>query len=66
MIRLRFNKPQNNISVAASLLAALNQGAIDGIIEPQTRRAIRAYERDHNTRAYGMVDRWLLATPGLG
>ncbi len=24
----------------------------------QTRRAIRAYERDHNQRAYGMTDRY--------
>src|SRR6266536_3285255 len=31
--------------------------AIDGIMGPQTRRAIRAYERDHNMRAYGFSAR---------
>ena len=29
--------------------AGYYHGAIDGIMGPQTRRAIRAYERDHNT-----------------
>ena len=33
-------------------------GAIDGIMGPATRRAIRAYERTHNQRAYGMIDRY--------
>jgi hypothetical protein len=33
--------------------AGYYHGAIDGIMGPQTRRAIRAYERDHNTPAYG-------------
>ena len=38
--------------------AGYYHGAIDGIMGPQTRRAIRAYERDHNQRAYGMTDRY--------
>jgi len=38
--------------------AGYYHGPIDGIMGPQTRRAIRAYERDHNQRAYGMTDRY--------
>jgi hypothetical protein len=45
--------------------AGYYHGAIDGIVGPQTRRAIRAYERDHNTPAYGVIDRPLLRTLGL-
>jgi len=43
--------------------AGYYHGAIDGILGPETRRAIRAYERDHNVPAYGVIDRELL---GLG
>ena len=46
--------------------AGYYHGAIDGIMGPQTRRAIRAYERDHNMPAYGLIDRQLLTTMGLG
>ena len=46
--------------------AGYYHGAIDGIMGPQTRRAIRAYERDHNMPAYGVIDQRLLATTGLG
>src|SRR5437667_6128597 len=46
--------------------AGYYHGPIDGILGPETRRAIRAYERDHNVPAYGMIDRWLLRTMGLG
>jgi putative peptidoglycan binding protein len=46
--------------------AGYYHGPIDGIMGPQTRRAIRAYERDHNMPAYGVIDRRLLATMGLG
>ena len=46
--------------------AGYYHGAIDGIMGPQTRRAIRAYERDHNMPAYGVIDQRLLATIGLG
>jgi len=46
--------------------AGYYHGAIDGIMGPQTRRAIRAYERDHNMPAYGIIDWQLLATMGLG
>ena len=38
--------------------AGYYHGAIDGIIGPATRRALRAYERDHNQRAYGMTNRY--------
>ncbi len=37
--------------------AGYYHGAIDGIMGPATRRSLRAYERDHNQRAYGMTDR---------
>jgi Putative peptidoglycan binding domain len=33
--------------------AGYYHGRIDGIMGPQTRRAIRAYERDHGRPAYG-------------
>jgi hypothetical protein len=38
--------------------AGYYHGAIDGIMGPATRRALRAYERDHNQRAYGMTNRY--------
>ena len=38
--------------------AGYYHGAIDGIMGPATRRAIRAYERTHNQRAYGMTERY--------
>ncbi len=38
--------------------AGYYHGAIDGIMGPETRRAIRAYERSHNQREYGMTDRY--------
>jgi peptidoglycan hydrolase-like protein with peptidoglycan-binding domain len=38
--------------------AGYYHGAIDGIMGPATRRAIRAYERTHNPSAYGMTDRY--------
>jgi Putative peptidoglycan binding domain len=46
--------------------AGYYRGPIDGILGPQTRRAIRAYERDYNLPAYGVIDRPLLRTLGLG
>jgi hypothetical protein len=46
--------------------AGYYHGPIDGILGPQTRRAIHAYERDHNMPTYGVIDRRLLATLGLG
>ena len=46
--------------------AGYYHGAIDGILGPQTRRAIRAYERDHSKPAYSLIDRQLLRTIGLG
>ncbi|PYL06803.1 MAG: hypothetical protein DME33_12595 [Verrucomicrobia bacterium] len=46
--------------------AGYYHGAIDGILGPETRRAIAAYERDHQTPAYGVIDRQLLRTMGLG
>ncbi len=38
--------------------AGYYHGAIDGLMGPETRRAIRAYERSHNEREYGMIDRY--------
>jgi hypothetical protein len=38
--------------------AGYYHGAIDGIMGSETRRAIRAYERSHNEREYGMNDRY--------
>lgn len=46
--------------------AGYYHGPIDGIMGPQTRRAIRAYERDHNMPAYGVIDQQFLATMGFG
>ena len=39
--------------------AGYYHGSIDGIMGPQTRRAIRAYERDHGGSAYGAIDQRL-------
>ena len=38
--------------------AGYYHGAIDGIMGPATRRALRAYERTHNQSGYGMTDRY--------
>jgi putative peptidoglycan binding protein len=46
--------------------AGYYRGPIDGILGPQTRRAIRAYERDHNMPAYGVINRQVLRTLRLG
>ena len=46
--------------------AGYYHGPIDGILGPQTRRAIRAYERDNNLSAYGTIDRPLLGAMRLG
>ncbi len=46
--------------------AGYYHGPIDGIMGPQTRRAIRAYERDYNQPGYGMLKRELPATMGIG
>jgi hypothetical protein len=46
--------------------AGYYHGRIDGIMGPQTRRAIRAYERDHNMPAYGMINWRFPARLGLG
>jgi Ni/Co efflux regulator RcnB len=40
-------------------------GAIDGVIGPGTRIAIRAYERNNGLRVDGRIDRQLLRTMGL-
>jgi len=45
--------------------AGYYHGPIDGIMGPQTLRAIRAYERDHNMPTYGWTDRQLLKTRDL-
>jgi hypothetical protein len=46
--------------------AGYYHGRVDGIMGPQTRRAIRNYERDHNKSAYGVIDRQLLRETALG
>ena len=49
--------------------AGYYHGAIDGIMGPQTRRAIRAYERDRGDRgqsSYGAVEPQLPATSPIG
>ncbi len=38
--------------------AGYYHGSIDGIMGPETRRAIRAYEGSRNQRDYGMTDRY--------
>ena len=38
--------------------AGYYHGAIDGIMGPATRRAMRAYENTHNQRGYGMTDHY--------
>jgi His-Xaa-Ser repeat protein HxsA len=45
--------------------AGYYHGAIDGVIGPETRRAIRAYERAHNLRVDGAISDQLLGTMGL-
>lgn len=45
--------------------AGYYRGAIDGLIGPRTRYAIRAYESRHGLPADGEIDRRLLATLGL-
>jgi hypothetical protein len=46
--------------------AGYYHGSIDGIMGPRTRRAMRAYQRDHGTGAYGMMDRQLLRPVSTG
>jgi hypothetical protein len=47
--------------------AGYYHGAIDGIMGPQTRRAIRAYERDRGRSMYGEIGQHLLpATNHIG
>jgi len=41
--------------------AGYYHGAIDGILGPRTRRAIRAYERDHGGSAYGAIGGQLIS-----
>ena len=45
--------------------AGYYRGAIDGVMGPGTRSAIRSYERRHGLRVDGAIDRRLLATMGL-
>src|SRR5947199_7434053 len=45
--------------------AGYYHGVIDGIMAPHTRRAIRAYDRDHNMPAYGVIDKQHLTTMRL-
>jgi putative peptidoglycan binding protein len=45
--------------------AGFYRGSIDGVMGPQTRRAIRAYERARGLRVDGIIDERLLATMDL-
>jgi hypothetical protein len=45
--------------------AGLYHGSIDGVMGSGTRRAIRAYERQHRLPVDGEIDNELLATMGL-
>jgi len=45
--------------------AGYYRGAIDGVMGPRTRYAIRAYERDRGLRVDGVISRQLLVTMGL-
>ena len=45
--------------------ASYYHGAIDGVVGPRTRAAIRAYERAHDLRVDGAISRQLIATMGL-
>jgi hypothetical protein len=45
--------------------AGYYRGAIDGVTGPETRRAIRAYERAHNLRVDGVISDQLLGTMNL-
>lgn len=45
--------------------AGYYHGAIDGVMGPETRRAIRTYERTHNLRVDGVISGQLLGTMGL-
>jgi hypothetical protein len=42
------------------------RGAVDGVMGPQTRRAIRAFERANGLPVDGLIDDQLLSTMGLG
>jgi hypothetical protein len=46
--------------------AGYYRGAIDGIMGPRTRSALRAYQRDHGTANYGSRDRQSLRPVTLG
>jgi peptidoglycan hydrolase-like protein with peptidoglycan-binding domain len=46
--------------------AGYYRGAIDGVIGPRTRAAIRAYERDNNLSPDGELDDNLLNALGVG
>jgi hypothetical protein len=46
--------------------AGYYHGSIDGIMGPRTRRAMRAYQRDHGAGAYGMMDRQLVRPVSTG
>jgi hypothetical protein len=41
------------------------RGAIDGVMGPRTRAAIRAYERSRGLRVDGVISQQLIATMGL-
>lgn len=45
--------------------AGFYHGSVDGVMGPETRRAIRSYERSHNLRVDGAIDNRLLDTMNI-
>lgn len=45
--------------------AGFYHGSVDGVMGPETRRAIRSYERSHNLRVDGAIDDRLLDTMNI-
>lgn len=64
-------QPSSGGSVVAQVQEELAQagyyrGAVDGVIGPRTRSAIRAYERANGLRVDGRIDSDLLSAMGIG
>ena len=66
-----YNQPAyGNVSIVVEVQTRLARagyyhGAIDGVMGPRTRYAIRVFERAHGLRVDGMISQQLMATMGL-
>jgi hypothetical protein len=61
-----YQSDQSGVAVQRALArAGYYQGAIDGAIGPQSRRAIARYQSDNGLRSTGLIDRSLLNSLGL-